>query len=146
MIIVYENMGSKIFKDVWKARNDYIDVVRNDSSSAADNFFMQNAVKELSENEKLAGLKLLEMQKYSMLMFTSCGWFFSEISGLETVKILEYAARAIELLKELTGLDIETEFKNRLAEAISNIPKYKTGKGVYEKLVIPHKHLRIDQI
>ena len=85
------------------------------------------------------------MQRYSMLMYTSCGWFFSEISGLETVKILEYSARAMEIVYELTGINIESDFEKRLAAAKSNIPKYRTGKGVYEKLVIPHKHLEANQ-
>jgi Domain of unknown function (DUF3536) len=68
-------------------------------------------------------------------MFTSCGWFFSEISGIETVKILEYASRAMELAHELTGIDLEAEFISKLSEAPSNIPKYNSGKGVYEMLV-----------
>lgn len=145
MIIIYENMGSVLFKDVWKARNEYIELILNNSLTASDNFFRNNEVRGLSDNEKQIAIKLLEMQRYSMLMYTSCGWFFSEISGLETVKILEYAARAMELVNELTGINIETDFKNRLSEAKSNIPKYKTGKGVYEQLVIPHKHLNLDQ-
>ena len=77
----------------------------------------------------------MEMQKDAMLMYTSCGWFFSEISGLETVKILEYASRAMEIALELSGISFEEEFLKRLAEAPSNIPKYSNGKGVYEQLV-----------
>ncbi len=145
MIIIYENMGKELFIDVWKARNGYIEILLNDNSRTNDNFFKNNTFKPLSQNEKLTAIKLLEMQKYSMLMYTSCGWFFSEISGLETVKILEYSARAMEIVYELTGINLETEFKKRLKEAKSNIPKYKTGKGVYEKLVLPHKHLESDQ-
>lgn len=141
MIIIYENMGSLLFTDIWKARNDYIEVILYNSLAACDNFFKNNAVKELSENEKQIAFKLLEMQRYSMLMYTSCGWFFSEISGLETVKILEYSARAMEIVKELTGIYMEPDFIKRLDAAKSNIPQYKTGKGVYELLVIPHKHL-----
>jgi alpha-amylase/alpha-mannosidase (GH57 family) len=141
MIIIFENMGSMLLKDVWKARNEYIEIVLNDSLTTRDNFFRNNAVKAFSENEKQIAIKLLEMQRHSMLMYTSCGWFFSEISGLETVKILEYAARAMEIVYELTGINVENDFKARLKDAKSNIPKYKTGKGVYEKLVIPHKHL-----
>ena len=145
MIIIFENIGGIIFIDVWKARNDYISLLLNNTSEEQNNFFRNNTTKELSENEKQIALKLLEMQRYSMLMYTSCGWFFSEISGLETVKILEYSARAMEIVNELTGINVENDFKLRLGEAKSNIPKYKTGKGVYEKLVIPHKHLNINQ-
>ncbi len=141
IIVIYENMGSLLFIDVWKARNDYIEIMLYKSLAASNNFFKNNALRELSENEKQIAFKLLEMQRYSMLMYTSCGWFFSEISGLETVKILEYSAKAMEIVKELTGMDIEQDFIKRLDVAKSNIPKYKTGKGVYEQLVIPHKHL-----
>ena len=145
MIIIFENIGGIIFTDVWKARNEYISVLLNNTLEKQNNFFRNNTTKELSENEKQIAIKLLEMQRYSMLMYTSCGWFFSEISGLETVKILEYAARAMEIVNELTGINVENDFKLRLDEAKSNITKYKTGKGVYDKLVIPHKHLNINQ-
>ena len=145
MIIIFENLGSLVFYDVWKASNEYISLLLDNSSESRANFFKNNSLKQLSENEKQTAIKLLEMQRYSMLMYTSCGWFFSEISGLETVKILEYAARAMEIVYELTGINIENDFKKRLCEAKSNIPKYKTGKGVYDKLVIPHKHLEENQ-
>lgn len=139
MIIIYENIGSIFFTDVWKARNNYINLLLEPSSENRSNYFKKNAVRNFDENEKLIALKLLEMQRYSMLMYTSCGWFFSEISGLETVKILEYASRAMELVRDVTGIELEEEFKDRLAEAKSNIPKYKTGKGIYMKLVKPHR-------
>jgi hypothetical protein len=90
----------------------------------------------LNEAETDLALKLLEMQKFSMLMFTSCGWFFSDISGIETIQILEYAARAIELAKEVSGVDLEAEFLERLSEAKSNLNKYADGKDLYLKEVI----------
>ena len=139
MIIIYENIGSIFFNEVWKARNNYIGLLLEPSSKNRDKFFKENAVRAFDENEIQIAIKLLEMQRYSMLMYTSCGWFFSEISGLETVKILEYASRAMELVRDVTGIELEEEFKNRLAAAKSNIPKYKTGKGVYMKLVKPHR-------
>lgn len=139
MIIIYENIGSIFFRDVWKARNAYIELLLQPMEQNHAKFFSQNAVRSFNEAEQQLALKLLEMQRYSMLMYTSCGWFFSEISGLETVKILEYASRAMELVKDVTGIELEEEFKERLAEAKSNIPKYKTGKGVYMKLVKPHR-------
>jgi alpha-amylase/alpha-mannosidase (GH57 family) len=137
LIVLYENMGKQLFTDVWKARNEYIKLLNDSSPEIKAEFFRKNSIKALSESEIRLSLKLLEMQKYSMLMYTSCGWFFSEISGIETVKILEYASRAMEIAKEISGIDIEPEFLKRLAEAKSNIPKYRTGKGVYEKLVKP---------
>lgn len=135
LIVIYENLGSAFFRDVWKARNGYIELVLDPSEERTDKFFHSNSHRELSSSEKQTALKLLEMQKFSMFMFTSCGWFFSEISGLETAKILEYAARAMELAMELTGIELEAEFMEGLSAAPSNIPKYKDGKRVYEMLV-----------
>ena len=133
--IVYENLGREFFKDVWKARNDYIKVLLNITPESGNEFFFNNAVKPLNEPEIRTSLKLLDMQTNLMLMYTSCGWFFSEISGIETVKILEYALRAMETAKELSGIDFEPDFLKKLEEAKSNIPKYTNGKGVYEQLV-----------
>ncbi len=144
LIVLYENMGRLLFTDVWKARNEYIYLLNDNSPKAKAKFFNDNTTKKLSEGEITLCIKLLEMQRYSMLMYTSCGWFFSEISGLETVKILEYASRAMEIAKEISGIDIETEFLKRIEKAKSNIPKYSTGKGVYEKLVKPAHFINKD--
>ena len=99
--------------------------------------FYKHAQRELGKTEVTACLKLLEMQRYLMLMYTSCGWFFSEISGVETVQILQYAARAVQLGEELSGAHYESEFLEHLALAKSNIEMFKDGRGVYEKLVRP---------
>lgn len=137
LIVLYENIGGLLFKDVWNARNEYILLLNDGGEKSKGKFFASNALKPLSDSEMLLSIRLLEMQRYAMLMYTSCGWFFSEISGLETVKILEYAARAMEIAREISGIDIENEFTKRLTAAKSNIASYRNGKGVYEKLVKP---------
>jgi alpha-amylase/alpha-mannosidase (GH57 family) len=136
LILIYENIGNKIFSDVWKARNEYIDIILNQDSESRERFFYFNSKIFLNEADTDLALKLLEMQKFSMLMYTSCGWFFSDISGIETIQILEYAARAIELAKELSGVELENEFLKRLSEAKSNLTKYENGKDLYLKEVI----------
>jgi len=135
LILIYEKHGSVLFKDVWKARNDYINVLLYNTTETKTEFMAINSPRFLNESEINICFKLLEMQKYSMLMYTSCGWFFSEISGIETVKILEYAACAIELANEITGINFEDEFLKRLYKAKSNLLKYRNGKNVYLKLV-----------
>ena len=97
LIVIYESNSSTFFSDVWKARNEYIDILTNKDSINIARFFASNCNRLLTNVEVRTCISLLEMQKYAMLMYTSCGWFFSEISGLETVKILEYAARAMEI-------------------------------------------------
>ena len=139
---IYENEGSKYFKDVWKARNDYIDLILNKSKDASAKFFKSNSKKRLRKRDIEACLKLLEMQKYSMFMFTSCGWFFSEISGLEAVQVLQYAAKAMDIAEEITSKSLEKEIKNRLSRAESNIKRFKDGRGVWNKLVAPARDFK----
>ena len=142
LIAIYENEGSKYFKDVWKARNDYIDLILNKSKDASAKFFKSNSKKRLRKRDIETCLKLLEMQKYSMFMFTSCGWFFSEISGLEAVQVLQYAAKAMDIAEEITGKSLEKEIKNRLSRAESNIKRFKDGRGVWNKLVAPARDFK----
>ena len=89
----------------------------------------------MKEPEKIQALKLLKMQRHCMLMYTSCGWFFDEVSGLETVQILQYASRAMQLARELFGTDLEPYFLELLERARSNVPEFRNGRRVYEKLV-----------
>ncbi len=135
LITIYESEGSKYLKDVWNARNDYINLMLDKNEKTVFRFFETNAKRILTNDEIDICYKLFEMQKYSMFMFTSCGWFFSEISGLESVQVLQYASRAIDLASQLTGKSLELEFKKRLQAAESNLKKYKNGRGVYNKLV-----------
>ena len=66
-----------------------------------------------------------------MLMFTSCGWFFDEISGIETVQVMLYAARAMQLAKEVLGLQLENNYIKLLESAPSNIPEFENGAKIY---------------
>jgi hypothetical protein len=81
--------------------------------------------------------KLLEMQRHAMLMYTSCGWFFDELSGIETVQVIQYAGRVVQLAEELFGGDIERRFVEKLALAKSNLPEHADGAVIYEKFVKP---------
>ena len=136
--VVYENEGKKYFnQNVWDVRNKYIDVVLNRSYSVIKNFQKSNFKPDLTETEKVRGMELLEMQRQTMLMYTSCGWFFNEISGIETVQIMKYAARAMQLAANFSSEDFETPFLNILDEAKSNIKEHGTGKTIYQKWVKP---------
>ncbi len=144
LFIQFVTIGSEFFNHVWDARNDYIRVILDRSEKNVDHFFTQHAKRPLNPKEKTLALKLLEIQRNAMLMYTSCGWFFTEISGIETVQILQYAARALQLAQQV-GADagsslhhhLEKEFLRRLAHAKSNIPELKDGRGVYERYVRP---------
>jgi alpha-amylase/alpha-mannosidase (GH57 family) len=134
---VYQSAGGLYLKDVQKARDAYVAVILDRSEKSLNRFFEDHAVKDLSAEERTAALRLLEMQRHAMLMYTSCGWFFDEVSGLETVQVLQYAARAIQLSQEITHDAIEDAFKVRIAAARSNRPEFENGAGVYEKFVEP---------
>ncbi len=135
---LYENEGKKYFNDnAWEIRNRYIDVVLNRNNSTIKSFQKKNFRSDLTETEKVRGMELLEMQRQCMLMYTSCGWFFNELSGIETVQIMKYAARAMQLAANFSSEDYETPFLNILSEAQSNIKEFGSGKDIYERWVKP---------
>jgi hypothetical protein len=139
MVMQFEYEAAKLLKDPWKARNDYIAVILDRSRPSVERWLAQHSVRPLSPEECTRALKLLESQRCAMLMYTSCGWFFDEISGLEGTQILRYAARAIDLIYELTGLSFEKEFLRLLEKAPSNVPELQNGKRIYELLVKPSR-------
>lgn len=134
---IYEEKGREYLKDPWKAREDYIEVILDRSAENVERFFKRHAAKELTKEEELKILKHLEMQRNAMLMFTSCGWFFDEISGIETTQVMRYAARAIQLAEELWGLSIEKDYLQILEKAPSNIPEFENGAKIYQRFVKP---------
>ncbi len=137
LIPYYEEHAGRFLKDPWAARDDYIQVMLNRSPGTIDQYLMKHALGALTEAERVTVLKLLGVQRCAMLMYTSCGWFFDELSGLETVQVLHYAGRAIRLAEEVCGVEIEPGFLERLAEAPSNIPEHRDGSLIYEKFVKP---------
>ena len=138
LIPIYENEGSKYFKnDVWTTRNKYIEVILNRGEQNVKKFQNENFKPNLSDEEKVKAMELLEIQRQNLLMYTSCGWFFSEISGIETVQIMKYAARSMQLAAKFTDKNLEENFTEILSEAKSNLPEHGTGKEIYEKFVKP---------
>jgi alpha-amylase/alpha-mannosidase (GH57 family) len=137
MAPLYEEKASRFLKDPWAARNGYIAVILDRSRDNLEKFFQQHGVRDLDASEKSIALKLLEVQRHAMLMYTSCGWFFDELSGLETVQVIQYAGRVVQLSGEIFGDGIEAELLTRLEQAKSNIPEHGDGRNIYEKFVKP---------
>ena len=135
----YEQRAQEVFRDVWAARNDYIDVILDRSNDIIERFLKKNALREIESEERVLALKLLELQRHAMLMYTSCGWFFDELSGIETVQLLHYAGRAIELAQQVFGEQLEASFLTRLAKAKSNLLEHGDGARIYETLVKPSR-------
>ncbi len=126
---IFDACGKELMRDPWKARNDYIEVLLG--RSTADQFLARHETEPMSEGDKRKALDLLELQRNSLLMFTSCGWFFTELSGIETVQIMKYAARVIELIDHLGFPSPRTGFLELMAKARSNIKDKGTGADIY---------------
>jgi len=116
----FEHAGSELFPDPWAARNDYINVILDPDHARTLTPRM---------------LDLLEMQRSALLMFTSCGWFFSDLAGIETIQVLRYAARVIELMNQLNLDPPQQEFLELLAEAKSNVPEKGTGSDLLIRII-----------
>jgi hypothetical protein len=133
-----EAEGGKLFKDVWAARDSYIDVVLDRSEETVDRFLRAHASQDLGADERVRALELMEMQRHAQLMYTSCGWFFDDISGIETVQIIAYAARVLQLARCLFGAQaegLEPAFLARMAEAKSNLADAGDGAQIYRACV-----------
>ncbi|WP_088241913.1 DUF3536 domain-containing protein [Calothrix rhizosoleniae] len=136
LIEVYESYGKQYFSDPWQARDAYIQVLRDRSPANVQNFLAHHQKYPLEESEQVDALCLLEMQRYALFMFTSCGWFFEEISRPEGTQILRYAARALELAGEVAGVQLEKGLLKRLSSAPSNVEEFDNGAMVYRQLVM----------
>ncbi|MCI0401935.1 MAG: monofunctional biosynthetic peptidoglycan transglycosylase [Acidobacteria bacterium] len=135
---LYEARAGALFKDPWAARDAYVEVLLDRSRACVDAFLEGHALRPLDAAGRVQALRGLELQRHRLLMYTSCGWFFDEISGVETVQVLRYAARVLQLARLLGGdAGLETEFVRRLAAAPSNIAQLRDGAGVWRRHVAP---------
>jgi alpha-amylase/alpha-mannosidase (GH57 family) len=133
----YEAKAKQYLKDPWAARDDYINVILDRSPENVAEFLGRHTARELNEEERITTLKLLELQRHAMLMYTSCGWFFDDLSGIETVQVIQYAGRVVQLAQELFGSDVERHFLEILGKAKSNDPDEGDGLRIYENYIRP---------
>jgi hypothetical protein len=134
--LLAERAAAPLLKDLWAARDAYIEVVLD--RSAAERFLAAQEARELMEEERVKVFELMEMERHTQLMYTSCGWFFDELSGIETVQIIAYAGRVLQLAAELfgeSGAALEPRFLEILGRAQSNLPELGSGADVYRKYV-----------
>jgi len=145
-----EAVAKPLLKDLWAARDAYIHVILDRSSDNLDRFFAAHATRTLTAAERITVFELLELQRHTQLMYTSCGWFFDDISGIETVQIIAYAGRVIQLAAKLftdpalfttaelsirSAFELEADFLDILARGESNDPDAGTGADVYRRFV-----------
>ncbi|MEA5565812.1 DUF3536 domain-containing protein [Anabaena sp. UHCC 0399] len=135
LVAVYEESGKQLFRDPWLARDEYINVIRDRSAANVSRFLARHQTHKLTAAEQVDALRLLEMQRHSLFMFTSCGWFFEELSRPEGTQIMRYASRALELAGDVAGVQLEKGFLKRLGLAPSNVDTFRHGAEVYRQLV-----------
>jgi len=134
---VYQDRMSRYHADPWRLRNEYIAAINDRSQENVEDFITQSTGRALPPEEKVIFLKLLEMQRHALLMYTSCGWFFDNIAGIETVQVMQYAARSMQLCQEVQGWDLVPQFKEMLQHAPANVRPFTNGREVYEAFVEP---------
>ncbi len=133
-----EALAAPLLKDLWAARDGYIHVVHDRSPESTARFFKRHALRELTRAERITLFELMELERHTQLMYTSCGWFFDEISGIETVQIIAYAGRVLQLASELfgpAGKALEDGFLKLLALAEPNATDLKDGSEIYTRYV-----------
>lgn len=131
---ILDEQGPKFFKDPWVARDAYAQVMLSEDPEA---FFEAQACRKLSASDRVEALSLMEMQRHAMLMYTSCGWFFSDLAGIETQQLLKYAGRTIDFMREAGHKGTLDTFLERLNEAKSNLPEEGNGADIYRRHVVP---------
>ncbi|NNC95854.1 MAG: DUF3536 domain-containing protein [Chitinophagales bacterium] len=139
LIQVYKNEMPFFCNDIWYVRNEFISVLLDRNEDTVSDFITKHAVNIRSHEDESKFLRLLEMQRNAMLMYTSCGWFFDDISGIETVQILQYANRAIQLAERESDVFLNEWFKKEISKAESNTKKHTDGKKIYEAWVEPKR-------
>lgn len=137
--VVFEKEGGKLFQDPWEVRNGYIQVILDRSPESVNHFFETFGLPDLKKSERTKGLQLLEMQRHALQMFASCGWFFNDLSGIETILVLEHAARAMDLAAGFSAEGLEENFLERLSHGESNLLEMGDGKQIYQRFVKPRR-------
>jgi len=138
---LYEQAAAPLLRDPWAARDDYIAVLLDRSERSRARFLRSHATGPLDASATIKVWKLLELQRFTQLMYTSCGWFFNDLAGVETVQDIQYAGRALQLASELGAPKLEAQFLERLEAARSNTSELPSGRAIYERAV---KEARVD--
>ncbi|MFP4148497.1 MAG: DUF3536 domain-containing protein, partial [Nitriliruptoraceae bacterium] len=142
---VFTDLGAEVFDDPWAARDDYIDVILHRDDNLAP-FLERHTGGVGMRPQRVRALKLLELQRHALLMYTSCGWFFDDLARPEPVQVLRYAARAIQLARDVTGVDdLEPRFIAALGKAETNEPATPDGAAIYAERVRP-KTIGLEQV
>ncbi len=132
---LFQKKSAALLKDPWVVRDQYISVIlaRHSNSRA---FFRSKATRDLSDDDLRTVSMLLEMQRNRMLMYTSCGWFFDDITGIESLQVLRYSARVLQLALPWDPY-LKRDFLKSMASAVSNVKPYSRGDQIFAQKIDP---------
>ncbi|MBI4706081.1 MAG: DUF3536 domain-containing protein [Deltaproteobacteria bacterium] len=137
----YEQAAGELCEDPWAVRDAYIELLGEGGREKRAAFFAEHCRRRsrgtLSGEQRVRLLELCEMQRSALLMYTSCGWYFADPGGIETVQILRYAGRLMDQLEELGAQAPRDRFLEVLAEAQSNVAKRGNGADIFRRKVVP---------
>jgi alpha-amylase/alpha-mannosidase (GH57 family) len=129
--VFFEQEAGCLLQDPWAARDAYVHVLLEPGEAARARLLREHSRGGLAGEQGVRALQLLEMQHMLVLMYASCGWFFDDIAGLESVQVMRYAARAVDLWSRLGGQPPIGRMLERLGEARSNEPRLGTGADLF---------------
>ena len=137
----FEKVSEGLLQDPWGARDRYIEVILDRSRENVDRFLAREMVEDRVQvdADRVRALKLLELQRQAQLMYTSCGWFFEDLAGIETLQVMKYASRALQLGERIGAEGLEEEFLRKLERARSNLPGQPNGRRIYTDQVRPSR-------
>ena len=135
----YRQLAPDVFRDPDAALDDYVELILDRGPDSVSSFMQRHGRGRSTDSVTVRRLKLLELRRHAELMYTSCGWFFSDLSGIETLQVLRYAGRVVQLVEDLTEEPAEGPFLKRLEAAKSNRPEAGNGRSLYERHVHPAK-------
>lgn len=137
---IFEREGARYFTDPWEARDDYISVLLHDNPEARAGFLARHAAGNISEEARVCAWELLEASRNAMLMYTSCGWFFDDLAGIEPVQNMRYALRAAELAQPYAEADLTALLREGLGRGRSNREGVGTGADIFDREVLPSRY------
>ncbi len=132
-----EALARPLLRDLWAARDAYVAVILDRAATNA--FLARHATHTLTSAERVTALELMELERHTQLMYTSCGWFFDEVSGIETLQVIAYAGRVLQLAAKLfgrAGAGLEGKFLEILSRAKSNVPEFGDAAELYRRYVL----------
>jgi hypothetical protein len=135
---VYEREGASLFtRDPWDVRDAYGDVAAQDGETL-DQFARSVVRAGANDDEVRRARELLELQRATLRLFTSCAWFFDEVDRIEVRQVLRYAARALELSG--AAAQLTPEFVQWLTSATNGHPGAPSAADVFTREALPHRN------